>query len=101
MNAMLLAAGKGKRMLPLTAALPKPAVPVLGAPLALQIARRLARHGVDRLVVNLHHLPGKVRELFGTDPEGMPAIRFTDEPTILGTAGGIRNAAPVLRGSTR
>ena len=99
MNAMLLAAGLGKRMLPLTVALPKSAVPVLGRSLAVQIARRLARCGVERLVVNLHHFPAKVRGLFDDDRNALPEMRFSEEPTLLGTAGGIRNAAPALRGA--
>ncbi len=99
MKAMLLAAGKGARMYPLTLEMPKAAIPVLGRPLAVQILHRMAQAGVDEAVINLHHRPGKLREVL-TDGagSGLPALHFSHEETILGTAGGLRKAAPLLRG---
>jgi NDP-sugar pyrophosphorylase family protein len=96
---MLLTAGFGLRMLPLTRSLPKPALPVLGHPIALQILEQLARSGIERAVLNLHHLPAQLRRVV-LDAEGarIPEIRFTEEEEILGTAGGIGNAAHLLRG---
>jgi NDP-sugar pyrophosphorylase family protein len=99
MKSMLLAAGLGQRMRPLTLTQPKPAIPVLGRPLVLQILERLRLAGVDEVAINLHYLPDILRRLIG-DGGGpaMPAVHYVDEPEILGTAGGIRNAAPLLRG---
>jgi mannose-1-phosphate guanylyltransferase len=98
MKAMLLAAGIGQRMLPLTLAQPKPAIPVLGRPLVLQILERLRLSGVDEVVINLHHLPDAMRRLIGDGGGPIPTVHYTEEPSILGTAGGIRNAASLLRG---
>jgi NDP-sugar pyrophosphorylase family protein len=100
MKAMLLAAGEGRRMLPLTRTLPKPAIPVLGRPMVVQILRKLARAGVDEVVVNLHHLPDVVREVVARhEGPALPRVRYSFEEVILGTAGGLRHAASKLRGS--
>ena len=56
MKAMLLSAGLGRRMLPLTLCVPKPAIPVLGRPMAMEILGRMARYDVEEVVLNLHHL---------------------------------------------
>ena len=56
MRAMLLSAGVGERMFPLALMQPKPAIPVLGRPLVVQILHWLGLKGVDRAVLNLHHL---------------------------------------------
>ncbi len=99
MRAMLLAAGVGERMLPLTKLLPKPAIPVLGRPLAVLILHRLAQAGISTAVVNLHHHPEKMRTVLGDGSDvGLKRLCYSEEKTILGTAGGIRNAAPLLRG---
>ena len=100
MNAMLLSAGRGARMLPLTQSLPKAALPILGRPLAVQILHRLRRHGIERAVLNLHHLPKVLQDLLGDGSEiGLPRVEFSVEPEILGTGGGIRQAEQFLRGS--
>ena len=100
MRAMLLAAGVGDRMLPLSLTLPKPALPVLGRALALQILHQLERAGVEEVVVNLHHHAEKLRSLLVREAGcGIPALHFTHEVEVLGTAGGLRNAAPLLRGA--
>jgi mannose-1-phosphate guanylyltransferase len=97
---MLLSAGFGLRMKPLSLTLPKPAIPVLGRPIAVQILHRLARCGVTEAVLNLHHLAGLVRQMLGAGNEaGLPPIRFSFEETILGTGGGLGKAAPLLRGN--
>lgn len=97
---MILSAGFGQRMLPLSLTLPKPALPVLGRPIVVQTLHRLARSGVREAVLNLHHLAGMVRRMFGPGVEaGLPLLRFSFEETILGTAGGLGRAAPLLRGA--
>ena len=96
---MLLGAGMGRRLLPLSWTVPKPALPVLGRPIGVEVLHRLRRFGVEEAVVNLHHLPDAVRAVLSQPSEGyLPRIHFTHEPIILGTGGGIGNAAPLLRG---
>lgn len=95
--AMILAAGLGTRLRPLTDATPKPLVQLGGRTLLARIAARLHGAGARRLAVNAHHLPqlvaGAARALPGFDE-----IRVFHEPDILGTAGGIANARDFFRG---
>jgi NDP-sugar pyrophosphorylase family protein len=100
MKAMLLAAGVGERMLPITRVVPKPLIPVLGRPLAPQILARLASEGIDEAVINLHHLPRPLRDAFGDGAAlGLRALRYSlEEEKLLGTGGGLAHAADLLRG---
>lgn len=99
MKAMLLCAGLGERLLPLTRSLPKPALPVLGRPLLLTNLERLTRFGVGCNVVNLHHRPEIVRRVVDdASPMARATVRFSEERTILGTAGALRAAAGQLAG---
>jgi NDP-sugar pyrophosphorylase family protein len=99
MKAMLLAAGIGERMLPLTKLLPKPAIPVLGRPLAVLVLHRLALEGISSAVVNLHHQPNALKALLGDGKDaGLPRIFYSHEESIQGTGGGVRQAAEHLRG---
>jgi NDP-sugar pyrophosphorylase family protein len=87
---MLLAAGLGTRLHPLTADRAKPAVPFLGKPLIAGLVELLAKHGFERAVVNTHHRPESVERAL----EGAPIeIAFSHEETILGTAGCLAKAA--------
>jgi mannose-1-phosphate guanylyltransferase len=88
--AMILCAGLGTRLRPLSDWLAKPMVPIGDAPAVDHIARRL-RPVCSRLVVNVHHRPDDVRGW--AEGEG---IRVSHEPELLGTAGGIANASPLL-----
>jgi len=92
MHAMVLAAGLGTRLRPLTDELPKPAVPVLNRPLVATTLAHLARAGAQSITLNTHHLPEQLRAAL--EPHAPPgvALRFVHEPEILGTGGGIRNA---------
>jgi NDP-sugar pyrophosphorylase family protein len=96
---MIVAAGLGTRLLPLTQLRPKPAVPVRGVPLIGYQLALLRAHGVSEVVVNTHHLP---RELEAAArhccPDGL-ALHFSHEPEILGTGGAIRRVAAFLRES--
>jgi mannose-1-phosphate guanylyltransferase/mannose-1-phosphate guanylyltransferase/phosphomannomutase len=87
MRAMVLAAGLGTRLRPLTYEITKPMVPVLDRPVMEHIVDLLDRHGIDRIIANLHYFPDSIREYFGDRIE----YRFEEE--LLGTAGGVRACA--------
>ena len=93
MKAMILAAGYGTRMIPLTDERPKPLVPVGNRPVIDRIIAHLMSHGVEDIVVNAHHHHQMlVEHLDGGRPFEV-RITIIVEPLILGTGGGIRNAA--------
>jgi mannose-1-phosphate guanylyltransferase len=92
MKAMVLAAGLGTRLRPLTFELPKPMVPVLDRPVMAHIVDLLERHGCDEVIANLHYFPDTIRDYFGD------RILYREEPELLGTAGGVRNCADFLDG---
>lgn len=83
---MVLAAGLGTRLRPLTFELPKPMVPMLDRPVLAHIVDLLHRHGIDRIVANLHYFPDTIRGYFGDE------LTYIEEAELLGTAGGVRNA---------
>ena len=87
---MVLAAGLGLRMRPLTLLRAKPVLPVLDRPLIAFTLERLARAGVREAVVNLHHLPETVRAALGSGRRFGLRILYVHEPEILGTGGGPR-----------
>lgn len=93
-TAMVLAAGLGKRMRPLTDTMPKPMVPVAGKPLIGHVMDRLAAVGVRKAVVNLHYMGEQIRAYLAD--ETRLEVVFTEEPEVLETGGGIVNALPVL-----
>jgi NDP-sugar pyrophosphorylase family protein len=97
---MLLAAGLGTRLRPLTYEIPKPVVPVLGEPLCGHAMEFLRGHGADAFLLNLHHGADAVREKVLSWAGGRFPVEFTFEPRILGTGGGIRNAREFLRAGT-
>jgi mannose-1-phosphate guanylyltransferase len=90
MKAMVLAAGLGLRMQPLTLLRAKPVLPVLNRPLLEWTMAKLARAGVRDVVVNLHHLPETVTAVLGKGRRFGLRIRYAREKTILGTGGGPR-----------
>jgi mannose-1-phosphate guanylyltransferase len=87
---MVLAAGLGTRLRPLTYAIPKPMVPVLDRPLMAHVVDLLDRHGIDDVIANLHHLPETISDYFGD------RLLYRFEQQLLGTAGGARNCADLL-----
>lgn len=96
----MLAAGFGERMYPLTEKMPKPAIPVLGRPLAIQTLRWIGGFRPDHVVLNLHHLADVMVDLLGDGTDyGLPPLRYSREERILGTAGGVRHARKLLTGS--
>lgn len=99
MRAMVLGAGLGTRLRPLSDLRPKPAVPVRGLPLIAYPLALLARHGVTEVVINVHHRPQLLIEAAERHaPPGL-RVRFSHEAAPLGTGGGIRRAAAFLRES--
>ncbi len=94
MKAMVLAAGLGTRLRPLTYELPKPMVPVLDRPVMAHIVDLLERHGYDEIIANLHYFPETIRGYFGD------RIVYREEAELLGTAGGVRNCADFLDDDT-
>lgn len=100
MKAMILAAGFGERLWPLTADRTKPALPVLGKPLVGYVAEYLAAQGITDAVVNLHHQPESVRASLGDgSPFGL-RLEYVHEPVILGTSGALDNARELFEDET-
>jgi mannose-1-phosphate guanylyltransferase len=87
MKAMVLAAGLGTRLRPLTYEITKPMVPVLDRPVMEHILDLLARHSFEEVIANLHYFPDTIRGYFGK------RIAYSHEPALLGTAGGVRACA--------
>jgi NDP-sugar pyrophosphorylase family protein len=100
MRAMILSAGYGTRLWPLTEDRTKPAIPILGKPLVGYVAEYLARYGCDDIVVNLHHRPESVRQALGDGSSFGVNLHYVEEPEILGTSGAIDNARALLDGDT-
>ncbi len=93
MQAMILAAGFGTRLLPYTKICPKPLFPLLNEPLLLLTVRRLQAAGFDHIIVNCHYL----REQIVSALDGMDGVLVQEEEVVLGTGGGLRMALPMMR----
>ena len=93
MQAMILAAGFGTRLLPYTELRPKPLFPLLNKPLLLLTIERLQRAGFDHIVVNCHHLRDQIVDLL----QDLRGVVVQQEDIILGTGGGLRLALNVFR----
>src|SRR3954462_15108220 len=95
LKAMVLAAGLGVRMRPLTDRMPKPLVPVAGRPLLDHVLDKLADAGVRDAVVNVHYLPDQIVEHVAS--RSAPRVIISDErDVVLGTGGGVVKALPLL-----
>jgi mannose-1-phosphate guanylyltransferase len=100
MKAMILAAGKGTRVRPLTYELPKPMIPILGKPVMAYLVEHLARYGVTEIMVNVSYLHEKIEEYFGEGHQFGVQIGYSFEgytnddgevvPEALGSAGGMK-----------
>jgi NDP-sugar pyrophosphorylase family protein len=93
MKAMILAAGEGTRMRPLTADVPKPMLPVAGRPALEYTVEWLKHHGMREIVINLYHHPEAVIRHFGDGRAFGVSIEYSIEEYILGTAGGTKRRA--------
>jgi len=94
-RALVLAAGLGTRLFPLTLLRAKPAIPFVNRPIIQYSLEMLKRAGIDECVVNLHHLPETVRQAVGA---GFPGVHYSYEPEILGTGGAIAKIRDFLAG---
>jgi len=92
MKAMILAAGFGKRLQPITHKIPKPLFPIMNQPIMGHTLRTLQSHGFSETIANVHHLSSAITGYFGTN------IQYSIEKEILGTAGGIKKAEDFLKG---
>lgn len=88
LRALVLAAGRGRRLRPLSDEVPKPLLPVAGVPLVTLTLERLLRAGCEAAAVNLHHLGGQIREALGDSFRGMP-LTYSEEAELLGTLGAL------------
>ena len=97
MKAMILAAGYGKRLRPLTDHTPKPLVPVGGKPLVVHHLEKIAETGIRDVVINLGHLGSKIPEALGNGSQWGLSIEYSNEgPDPLETGGGMAKALPLL-----
>jgi mannose-1-phosphate guanylyltransferase len=96
MKAMILAAGLGTRLRPITYGRPKPMVPVLNRPVMEHILRLLARNGFGEAIANLHWFPETIEGHFGDGSAFGLDLSYSREDQLLGTSGGVRNAAGFL-----
>ena len=98
MRAIVLAAGKGTRLFPLTGEAPKPMAPVVDTPIIRHIFDLLARHGVSEAYVNVHYLADALLETYGEESKvnGM-GVHLMREEHLTGTAGGVKHLAGVMQ----
>ena len=95
---MILAAGLGTRLRPLTNTIPKPLLPIAGTPLIVWNLLLLKRHGFHQVVINLHYLGPMIEQALGDGSKFGMRIIYSHEPIILGTGGGIKKAEPYFSG---
>jgi NDP-sugar pyrophosphorylase family protein len=96
-DALVLTAGLGTRLRPLTLVRAKPAIPVGGVPLIRRILTWLSTSGIERAVLNLHHLPHTITRIVGDGSDLGLCVRYSwEQPAVLGSAGGPRLALPLI-----
>jgi NDP-sugar pyrophosphorylase family protein len=99
--ALVLTAGLGTRLRPLTEIRAKPAIPVAGEPMIRRIIRWLSANAVTEVVLNLHHLPHTIGAVIGDGSDLSVRVRYSwEQPHVLGTAGGPRQALAILGAET-
>jgi len=100
MKAILLAAGKGTRLRPLTDTLPKPMLEIAGKPILEHTILLLKRHGISEVFINLHYLPDVVKNYFGDGSKWDVKITYAYEKELLGTAGAVKNFQRYIGGES-
>ena len=98
MKAMVLAAGLGQRLRPLTAFMPKPLLPIAGEPLILWNLLLLRRYGITEVMVNLHYLGEQIEAALGSGSRWGLHLAYSHEPVLLGTGGGIKQVEAFFMG---
>ncbi|MEQ8175577.1 MAG: NDP-sugar synthase [Syntrophomonadaceae bacterium] len=93
---MIMAAGVGSRLMPLTSEIPKPLMPVANRPLLENTVKLLEKHGFDQLICNLHHHAGLIREHLQSERYRAISMNYSPEEELLGTAGGVKNCEGFL-----
>jgi len=91
MKGMIMAAGVGSRLMPLTATMPKPMLPILGRPLMQYNLELLKKYGITEIIANIHHLPETIQKFLKNSPVSQMNIGLSFEEKLLGTAGGVKN----------
>lgn len=91
MKAIILCAGKGDRLKPLTNDLPKPMVPINGKPNLEYLILLCKRHGINEIAINTSYLPYKIKEYFINENKFGVKFRYSFEPKLLGTSGALNN----------
>ena len=97
-KAILLAAGFGTRLRPLTLTIPKPLLPLNGELLVDHQLRYLKKYGITDVAINLHHLGDMIKDHAGDGSKYGLNVHYSNEPTILGTGGGIKKASTFFEG---
>ncbi|HEY9677987.1 MAG TPA: NDP-sugar synthase [Drouetiella sp.] len=100
MKAMVLAAGVGSRLDPLTRILPKPLVPIANKPVMEHILTLLKKHHVETIISNVHHLPEQVPAYFGDGTRLGMSLQYKHEVELSGDAGGVRSCREFLQDGT-
>lgn len=98
MKAMILCAGFGTRLGHLTAGVPKPLLDLNGRPMIEYILVNLRRAGFDEIMINLHFKPEMIRKSLGDGSRYELRLSYSEEPTLLGTAGGVKNVEHFFAG---
>lgn len=93
MKAMILAAGLGTRLKPLTDKVPKALIPLAGKPLLYHVIKKLINSGVTQIIINVHHFAKSIMEYVELQNEFGIQIAFAREETLLDTGGGLKNAS--------
>jgi mannose-1-phosphate guanylyltransferase len=100
LRALVLAAGRGTRLAPLTEDRPKPLLPILGQPILTWTLERLGSVGCEAVAINLHHQGERIRAVYGDRFQGLP-ITYSEEPELLGTLGALGPLREFFAGSER
>ena len=96
MKAIILAAGRGARLAPLTDTTPKPLLPIKGQPLIVRQLQQLRAANITHVVINLYYLGGLIERALGNGEKFGMQIAYSHEQSLLETGGGIKNALPLL-----
>src|SRR3989344_9541785 len=96
-QAIILCAGLGTRLRPMTDTMPKPMLPLLGKPMLEWNIEQFKRHGVSEFFINLHYLPEVIKNYFNDGSKWGVKIHYNLESEIMGTAGGVKNFESQLR----